>query len=61
VYELKLECEQATITRLSKRSYFHEGDLKYVIETVTIFISARIISRERFGFMRESAVMFLVG
>jgi hypothetical protein len=52
----KLECEQATITRTSKRSYYHEGEIEYVIGTVTILISARLLARERFGAMRESSV-----
>jgi hypothetical protein len=56
VYACKLECEQATITRISKRSYSHEGELEYVIETVIIFISARLIARERFDNKRASAV-----
>jgi hypothetical protein len=56
VYACKLECGQATITRNSKRSYNHEGELEYVIETVIIIISARLIARERFGAMRASAV-----
>jgi hypothetical protein len=58
MYARKLECEQVTITRMYKRSYYHEGVLRYVIETVTMFISVRLIARERFGAMRESAVKF---
>jgi hypothetical protein len=58
VYACKLECEQATITRMSKRSYYHERELEYVIGTVTVFISVRLIFRERFGTKRESAVKF---
>jgi hypothetical protein len=56
VYACKLECEQATITRMSNRSFSHEGELEYVIETVIIFISACLIARENSGDMRESAV-----
>jgi hypothetical protein len=54
----KLVCEQASITHMSKRTYYHEGELEYVIEIVIIFIRARLIARMCFGAMRASAVKF---
>jgi hypothetical protein len=58
VYEWKLDYEQASITRMSKWTYDHAGEVVYVIKTVIILIRAHLITRQRFDAVRASAVKF---
>jgi hypothetical protein len=39
-------------------TYYHAGEVVYVVVTFVIFIRVRLIAREGFGAVRASAVRF---